>query len=66
MRGRVFGTITAGAWIAMPFGMLLGGVLTEKLGVSTVLIGLGSHLPFNNPQHDFHSSNARDGSEEDS
>lgn len=41
MRGRVFGTITAGAWVAMPFGMLLGGVLTEKLGVSTVLIGLG-------------------------
>ena len=41
LRGRVFGTITAGAWIAMPFGMLLGGVLTEKLGVSSVLIGLG-------------------------
>lgn len=41
LRGRVFGTITAGAWIAMPFGMLIGGVLTEKLGVSAVLIGLG-------------------------
>ncbi len=41
MRGRVFGTITAGAWVAMPFGMLLGGVLTEKLGVSAVLVGLG-------------------------
>lgn len=41
LRGRVFGTITAGAWIAMPFGMLLGGVLTEKLGVSAVLVGLG-------------------------
>lgn len=41
MRGRVFGTITAGAWIAMPFGMLLGGILTEKLGVFPILLGLG-------------------------
>jgi MFS family permease len=41
MRGRVFGAITAGALIAMPFGMLLGGILTEKLGVLTMLIGLG-------------------------
>ncbi len=41
MRGRVFGTITAGAWAAMPLGTLLGGVLTEQLGVQPVLIGLG-------------------------
>jgi MFS family permease len=41
MRGRVFGVITAGAWAAMPLGMLLGGVLTEQLGVQTVLILLG-------------------------
>jgi MFS family permease len=40
MRGRVFGAITAGAWVAMPFGMLLGGVLTEKLGTQTMIIGL--------------------------
>jgi MFS family permease len=40
MRGRVFGAITAGAWIAMPLGMLLGGVLTEKLGTFIMLIGL--------------------------
>lgn len=26
MRGRVFGAITAGAWLAMPLGILLGGV----------------------------------------
>lgn len=41
MRGRVFGAVTAGAWIAMPIGMLLGGVLTEAFGTLPVLIGLG-------------------------
>ena len=40
MRGRVFGAVTAGAWIAMPLGMLLGGVLTEKLGTFIMMIGL--------------------------
>ena len=42
MRGRVFGTVTAGAWIAMPLGMLLGGVFTETLGVNTMLVFLGT------------------------
>jgi hypothetical protein len=32
--------VTAGAWIAMPFGMLLGGILTENLGTFIMLIGL--------------------------
>lgn len=41
MRGRVFGAVTAGAWIAMPLGMLLGGVLTESFGTIPILIGLG-------------------------
>ena len=41
MRGRVFGAITAGAWMAMPFGMLLGGVLTEKFSYLPMLVGLG-------------------------
>jgi predicted MFS family arabinose efflux permease len=41
MRGRVFGAVTAGAWVAMPFGMLLGGILTENLGTYVMLIGLG-------------------------
>ena len=40
MRGRVFGAITAGAWIAMPLGMLLGGVLTDRYGTFIMLIGL--------------------------
>jgi predicted MFS family arabinose efflux permease len=41
MRGRVFGVITAGAWAAMPLGMLLGGVFTEQLGVQVMLIVVG-------------------------
>jgi MFS family permease len=41
MRGRVFGAITAGAWIAMPLGMLIGGVFTEKFGMIPMFIGLG-------------------------
>jgi MFS family permease len=40
MRGRVFGAITAGAWIAMPLGMLLGGVLTDRFGTFVMMIGL--------------------------
>jgi predicted MFS family arabinose efflux permease len=42
MRGRVFGAVTAGAWIAMPLGMLFGGVFTENLGVFPMLIFLGT------------------------
>jgi predicted MFS family arabinose efflux permease len=41
MRGRVFGAITAGAWLAMPLGTLLGGVLTDSLGTFVMVIGLG-------------------------
>lgn len=41
MRGRVFGAIGAGAWSAMPLGMLVGGVLTEQFGVHPMLLGLG-------------------------
>jgi len=41
MRGRVFGTIQAGAWSAMPLGVLLGGFLTERFGLQAMLIALG-------------------------
>ena len=41
MRGRVGGAIGAGAWSAMPLGMLIGGLLTEQLGVRPMLLGLG-------------------------
>ena len=40
MRGRVFGAITAGAWIAMPLGMLLGGIFTDRFGTFVMMIGL--------------------------
>ena len=42
MRGRVFGTLTAIAWLAMPIGTLLGGFLTEQLGLVPMLMGLGA------------------------
>jgi MFS family permease len=41
MRGRVFGTITAGAWVAMPLSLLVGGILTEKYGLNPVLLVIG-------------------------
>lgn len=42
MRGRVFGAVTAGAWIAMPLGMLFGGIFTEKLGVFPMVLFIGT------------------------
>lgn len=41
MRGRVGGAISAGAWSAMPLGMLIGGVMTEQFGAHPMLLGLG-------------------------
>jgi MFS family permease len=41
MRGRVGGAVGAGAWAAIPLGMLIGGVLTDQFGVRPMLIGLG-------------------------
>jgi len=41
LRGRVLGAIQAGAWAAMPMGMLLGGILTDQFGLQSNLIGLG-------------------------
>ncbi|MBI5567013.1 MAG: MFS transporter [Chloroflexi bacterium] len=42
MRGRVFGTITATVWAAMPLGTLIGGVATEQFGVQMMLIVIGA------------------------
>ena len=33
MRGRVFGAMQAGAWMAMPLGVLMGGYLIEQFGL---------------------------------
>lgn len=38
MRGRVFGTMTAGAYLAVPLGMLLTGYMAEWKGVRTTLL----------------------------
>jgi len=42
LRGRVFGAVTAGVGIAMPLGLLLGGVLTENLGTFVMMVGLAT------------------------
>ena len=42
MRGRVLGTIQAGAWLTMPLGVLIAGVLTEWLGLQPLLLALGT------------------------
>jgi MFS family permease len=42
MRGRVLGTIQASAWMTMPFGVLIAGVLTEWLGLQPLLLALGA------------------------
>ena len=38
MRGRVFGTMTAGAYLAVPLGMLLAGYMVEWKGVRMTLL----------------------------
>jgi MFS family permease len=41
LRGRVLGTVTAGAWAAIPAGTLLGGVVIGSLGVGPTLLVIG-------------------------
>jgi MFS family permease len=38
MRGRVFGLVMAIAWIAMPLGMLMSGLMLEYLGIRATII----------------------------
>lgn len=42
MRARVFGTITAGAFLAMPLGVLITGYALEWAGLRPVLLTLGA------------------------
>lgn len=45
MRGRVFGAMSSGAWLAMPLGVLLGGYAIEWVGlVPTLLVVGGCYL----------------------
>lgn len=41
MRGRVFGAITAGAFIAMPIGVLAGGYLIDAVGLGATFLIIG-------------------------
>ncbi len=38
MRGRIFGLVAASVWIVLPLGMLVAGLLLEKLGLRFTLI----------------------------
>lgn len=38
MRGRVIGALTSGAFVAMPVGMLLAGLISERFGVVTAIV----------------------------
>jgi len=38
MRGRVLGTLGAGAYVVMPAGVLLGGYAVEWLGLGRALL----------------------------
>ncbi len=42
LRGRVLGALTASAYVAMPLGTLLGGLLLEWLGVRATVVGMAS------------------------
>ncbi len=42
LRGRVFGAITAGAYVAIPLGVLLGGYVLEWFDIRLVLAVIGA------------------------
>lgn len=44
MRGRVFGATKAGAYIAMPVGVLVGGFLFEGIGLRATFLVIGAGM----------------------
>jgi MFS family permease len=42
LRGRVFGIISAGAFAALPLGVLLAGYLVEWLGIRVTILGVAA------------------------
>jgi MFS family permease len=44
MRGRVFGALKAGAYIAMPAGVLIGGFLFEVIGLRGTFLVIGGGM----------------------
>jgi MFS family permease len=41
LRGRVFGAVRAGAWAAIPLGVLLGGLLVAAIGATGTFLAIG-------------------------
>jgi len=41
LRGRVFGAVRAGAWAAIPLGILLGSVIVAAVGVAATFLAMG-------------------------
>ena len=41
LRGRVFGAVRAGAWAAIPLGVLVGGVAVAAIGVAATFLVIG-------------------------
>jgi MFS family permease len=41
LRGRVYGAVRAGAWAAIPLGILLGGVMVASVGVAATFLAMG-------------------------
>jgi len=41
LRGRVLGTVRAGAWASIPAGVLLGGVVVGTFGVAATFLAIG-------------------------
>jgi MFS family permease len=41
LRGRVFGAVRAGAWAAIPLGILLGGVMVAAIGAPATFLVMG-------------------------
>jgi MFS family permease len=41
LRGRVYGAVRAGAWAAIPLGILLGGVMVAVVGVAATFLAMG-------------------------
>lgn len=42
MRGRVLGTVRSGAYVAIPAGVLVAGLLVEAIGLSGVLVAIAA------------------------
>jgi MFS family permease len=41
LRGRIFGAVRAGAWAAIPLGILLGGVVVAAIGPGATFLAMG-------------------------